>query len=113
MLPVAALLAADGRGAIQAAAVLALAGGVLMLLFQGVGARIPQDIADPLRDAVWPLWRGDPLPPWTDGHRFARNAVAWIAPATIASLPEGVRWVQFLPLALAQAAAIAAMTYAL
>ena len=41
------------------AVVLALAGGVLMLLFQGVGARIPQDIPDPLVQAVWPLWRGD------------------------------------------------------
>ncbi|HMB07482.1 MAG TPA: hypothetical protein VKP69_27595 [Isosphaeraceae bacterium] len=113
MLPVAALLAAGGRGAACAAALLALAGGALMLLFQGVGARIPQDIADPLRDAVWPLWHGDPLPPWTYGHRFARNAVAWLAPEAIASLPEGTRWVQFLPLASAQAAAIAAMTDAL
>ena len=63
MLPVAGLLAVGGRGTTGFAVVLTLAGGVIILLFVGVGARLPQFIADPLRDAVWPLWRGDPVPP--------------------------------------------------
>lgn len=102
MLPVAAVLASGGRVATWAAVVLALAGGVLMLLFQGAGARIPQDIADPLRQMVWPLWRGAP------GGRFARNLTALAVPSALRRLPEGWRWVQFLPLVTAQAAAIAA-----
>jgi hypothetical protein len=102
MLPVAAVLASGGRGATWAAVVLALAGGVLMLLFQGAGARIPQDIADPLRQMVWPLWRGAP------GGRFARNLTALAVPGALRRLPEGWRWVQFLPLVAAQAAAIVA-----
>jgi hypothetical protein len=113
MLPVAALLAAGGRETAWLAAVLALAGGVVILLFLGIGGRVPQDIPDPLREAVGPLWRGDPLPPWTYGRRFTRNAVDWLAPATVARLPERWRGLQFLPLALGQALVIAAMLLAL
>jgi hypothetical protein len=99
MLPVAALLAVGGRPATWLALVLALAGGVLMLLFQGAGARIPHFIASPLREAVWPLWRGEPLPEWV----FTRNVVSALWPRAIKSLPESRRWVQFLPLLAVQA----------
>jgi hypothetical protein len=108
MLPVAALLATGGPKATLAAVALALAGGVLILLFQGVGARIPQDIPDPLRQAVWPLWRGDPVPRWATDGRFARNLVGQLGPATGARLPERWRWLQFVPLLVLQALAIAA-----
>ena len=67
MLPVAGLLAAGGRGATLAVLVLALGGGVVNLLFQGVGGRLPQDIADPFRMAVWPLWSGAPAAPLVAG----------------------------------------------
>ncbi|MBV8557505.1 MAG: hypothetical protein JO116_18235, partial [Planctomycetaceae bacterium] len=108
MLPVAALLATGGPKATWAAVVLALAGGVLVLLFQGVGARIPQDIPDPLGQAVWPLWRGDPVPRWATDGRFTRNLVGWFCPETVARLPERWRWLQFVPLLVFQALAIAA-----
>jgi hypothetical protein len=113
MLPVAALLAVGGHKTAWLAAALTLAGGILILLFLGIGGRIPQYIADPLREAVWPLWRGDPLPMWAYGRRFARNAVDWLAPETVARLPERWGGLQFLPLALGQALAIAAMLVAL
>ena len=103
MLPVAALLAVGGRWATLAAVLLTLAGGVLMLLFQGVGARIPNPIEDPLLDAVLPLWRGDPLPGWATGGRFTRNVVGLLFPRDVDRLPPGRLWVQFLPLVAAQA----------
>lgn len=113
MLPVSAWLASGGRPALWATVALALAGGVLMLLFVGIGAGVPPGYGDPLRQAVWPHWRGDPLPPFADqwpyGRRFARNAVAWCWPTAIRRLPDRWLWVQFLPLGLAQAATIAAM----
>ena len=89
MIPVAGLLAERGRwrrALTLVAATLALIGGVEMLLFQGAGARIPNEVldddamrkvalAEPLRDAVWPLWTGKPLPPRrgtsTDSHRIS------------------------------------------
>ncbi len=108
MLPVAALPAAGGPKAMLAAVVLALAGGVLILLFQEVGARIPQDIPDPLRQAVWPLWRGDPVPRWATAGRFTHNLVEQLCPATGARLPERWRWIQYAPLIVFQAPAIAA-----
>ena len=113
MLPVAALLAVGGRWATLAAVLLALAGGVLMLLFQGVGARIPNPIEDPLLDAVLPLWRGDPLPGWATGGRFTRNVVGLLFPEALDRLPPGRLWVQFLPLVAVQALAIAAMVLSL
>ena len=113
MLPVAALLAVGGRWATLAAVLLALAGAVLMLLFQGVGARIPNPIDDPLLDAVLPLWRGDPLPGWATGGRFTRNAVGLLFPEFLDRLPPGRLWVQFLPLVAVQALAIAAMVLAM
>ena len=78
MLPVAALLSGKSRGATvatAAAVILALAGGLLMLVFQSVGGRIPQDYTDPLVQTVWPVCSGEvPLPYWRfDGERFSQN----------------------------------------
>ena len=42
MLPVAGLLAVGGRASRRVAAILAIAGAVVILLFQGVGARVPE-----------------------------------------------------------------------
>jgi hypothetical protein len=64
MVPVAALLAVRGRSSrtwLWLALLFALAGGVLMLLFQGAGGRVPQYIEDPLREFVWTCWRGPRL----------------------------------------------------
>jgi hypothetical protein len=112
MLPVAAVLAVGGRAATGLAIGLALAGGVLMLLFQGVGGRVPHDIPDPLASAVWPLWRGDPLPRSWPGGRFDRTLVSWLWPGAIQKLPGGERWVQFLPLVAFQAVGIVVMLWA-
>ncbi len=109
MLPVAALLAGGSRWAGLAtivAMVLAVTGGVAMLLFQGVDGRIPPFIGDPLREAVWPLWTGQPVPGWRQGERFSRNLVALIAPAWTNSLRPAWQCAQFLPLVLTQIAAI-------
>src|SRR5262249_54481226 len=65
VLPIAGLLSGENRlttAAKWAALLLAIAGGIEMLLFQGVDARIPHDIADPLVKAVWPTWIGQSLP---------------------------------------------------
>jgi hypothetical protein len=78
-----------------------------MFLFQGVGARLPQDILDPLGDVVWPIWQGRPLPPgWLNG-RFTRNLVSLSFAEPLQRLTERARWVQFLPLATAQILAFA------
>ncbi len=109
MLPVAALLAGQSKPAGAAtvlAVVLALAGGLEMLLFQGAGGRVPQDISDPLAGAVWPLWRGDPVPGWRYEERFCPNVATLAAPAVFGRLGPRWQWVQFLPLVLAQGLAI-------
>ncbi|WP_165244286.1 hypothetical protein [Paludisphaera soli] len=111
MLPVAALLAAPGargRVAIVAAASLGLAGAALMLLFQGVGARLPQDVLDPLIEVVWPLWTGLGAPPrWWTGERFTRTLTGLLAGPRLTELPATWQWVQFLPLVVFQAAGAA------
>jgi hypothetical protein len=110
MLPIAGLLAGNSRLARVAtiiAMVLALAGGAEMLLFQAVGGRIPQDVSDPLREAVRLLWTtGDPLPWWRFRERFCRNLVTLSAKNTIARLDPRWQALQFLPLVLAQGLAI-------
>jgi hypothetical protein len=110
MLPVAGLLAGYTRLARVAtivAMVLALAGGAEMLLFQGVGGRIPQDVSDPLLDGVWPIWTtGNPLPWWRFKERFCCNLISLIAPRKIASLDTGWQAIQFLPLVVGQGLAI-------
>ena len=112
MIPVAALLAEPGgvgRAARGSAVALAAVGAGLVLLFQGVGARLPQDVADPLVEVVWPLWRGDAVPLWWTGERFTRNLAGLAAPGFVASLPPAWAWAQFLPLVAAQAAGVAAV----
>jgi hypothetical protein len=109
MLPAAALLAAGSpweAPATAGAIVLALAGGALMLLFQGADGRIPHTISDPLIQAVWPLWGGEALPAWRYGERFCRNLLSLIAPGWVARLGPGRQWIQFAPLILAQLLAI-------
>ena len=99
ILPVAALLAEGWRSVTALAIVLAIVGGVEMLLFQGVGGRIPNGpgvFSHPLREVVWPLWRGDPLPRWREGVRFDRTLLSATWPGV---------W-QFLPLVLGQMVAI-------
>jgi len=108
MVPVAALLARPGRGWTRVAAALAAAGAALMLLFVGVGARLPQDLLDPLAQAVWPLWRGEPVAGWA-GPPFARNPCGVLAPAFTRALPPAAAGLQFLPLVLFQALAVALM----
>jgi hypothetical protein len=127
MIPVSALLGEAGnptwrRIAAGLAVLLAFAGAVLMLMVQGVGARIPQDVADPFFDVVLPLWRGQsPLPSWWTGERFASNLVTLWAGEQLERLPVARElasvWVgkpleklptswlalQFVPLVLAQA----------
>ncbi len=111
MIPVAALVAGRGRWVTFAAIIaggLAVAGGLEMFLFQGAGGRIPHEIrfyplAQPLRDAVWPLWVQGKSP-YVEG--FARNLFSIAFPTWVASLPPRARFVQMLPLAIAQVVAI-------
>jgi hypothetical protein len=110
MLPVAALLAGDSRWANVAALValmLALAGALVILLFQGVGARIPQGYnQNPLVQVVWPLWSGRvPLPPGFE-ERFTRNLTSVAAPEWVSRLSPGWQAVQFVPLLICQAIAL-------
>ncbi len=115
MIPVAALLAGGSRLAriaALAAVLLAVAGGAEMLLFQGVGGRIPQFVAHPLRDGVWPLWiSGGPLPPWRFGVRFSENLVSLAAPEALQRLDPRWQTLQFLPLVGLQAVAIVAIFF--
>jgi len=115
MLPVAATVAGGSvraRAATAIAVGLFLAGSTLMLLFQGVGARVPQFYDDPLVQTVWPLWRGQiPVDTWRFGERFCTNLVGLIADRVLAKLPPSWQWSQFVPLATAQALAIAAMCW--
>ena len=110
ILPIAGLLVVGGRVASVLALVLAIAGAVVLLLFQGVGARVPDPIASPLIGAVWPLWRGDtPLPGWTFGRRFAVNLVELAWPGFVSKLPPTAAWLPFAALVLVQAILIAVM----
>ena len=112
MLAVAGLLAAGGSAAAAPAVALAACGAVAMLLYQGVGARIPHVYPDPLLNPVLPLWRGDVLPPgWVNGERFAWTLISWLAPNQLSGWPEGRRWVQFAPLVAFQAVAIVLMLF--
>ncbi len=110
MIPVAAVLAGRGRWSCLAAwlaTALALAGGVLILLFQGVGARIPQDVDAPLRAIVWPLWTGRAaLPTWWTGERFTASMAALLARDWEQRLRASRQAIQFLPLVVAQLLAI-------
>ena len=104
-LAVAPALAGGRRWILALAGALMAVGAVEMLLFGGVGGRIPNDIARPLVDGVWPLWRGDSLPSFVFGERFARVVVAGWAPRADRQLPAGLGFVLFLPLVAGQVAA--------
>ncbi|MGZ3337067.1 MAG: hypothetical protein ACXVBV_17210 [Isosphaeraceae bacterium] len=116
MIPVAAVLAGRGRWSYLAAwlaTALTIAGGVLILLFQGVGARIPQDVDAPLRAIVWPLWTGRAAPPtWWTGQRFTASVVALLARDWEQRLRASRQAIQFLPLVVAQLLAIVAIYWA-
>jgi hypothetical protein len=107
VLPIAGLISGDrplSRAVSWLALALALAGGIEMLLFQGVGGRVPHDITDPLLDAVLPLWAGGPVPGWRfDEQRFCRNLTVIAAPRWVAGLKPRWQAIQFLPLVLIQA----------
>lgn len=108
-LAVAPVLATGNRPAVAAAVLLVSMGGVEMLLFGGVGGRVPDAIARPLVEGVWPLWRGDPLPGWVFGQRFARTlAGRWLGKPD-ANLDGLAGYLQFAPLLLFQAASIATL----
>jgi hypothetical protein len=109
VLPIASLLSGGDRlatAAKWAALFLAIAGGIEMVLFQGVDGRIPHNVADPLVKAVWPTWIGQSLPPWRFGEQFCRNLTALAAPDWLARMSPRWRGIQFLPLVIFQAAGI-------
>jgi len=108
-LAVAPVLATNRRIFLIPALVLALLGGVEMLLFGGVGGRIHDAVARPLVDGVWPIWRGDRLPDWVFGQRFARNLVTLAFPQLDRQLPPSLGFLVFLPLVGFQALAVIAM----
>ena len=84
-------------------------GGAEMFLFNGVGGRVPDGIARPFVDGVWPLWRGDPLPGWAFGRRFARNLLSLAFPNLDRRPAAATGWLMFAPLLLFQALAFIAM----
>jgi hypothetical protein len=123
MIPVAALLA-EGRHWHRVVSVvagsLAVLGAVEMLLFQGAGARIPNEVpskgfallSEPLGDAVWPLWTGrTPYPWWQYGDRFSHNLVSEVAGDRITRLGPNWQAIQFVPLVAGQVLAICALTW--
>jgi hypothetical protein len=84
MVAVAGLLAGRGRWSplwLSLALLLSFAGGVLMLLFQAAGGRVPQYVELPLREFVWPRCTAPGL------------------------------WVHYVPLLVVQALAIAAIVW--
>ncbi|HWE37759.1 MAG TPA: hypothetical protein VG406_14420 [Isosphaeraceae bacterium] len=124
MLPVAALLGVRVGATFFTvlATALTLWGATVMLLCQGVGARLDPNYVDPVFNVALPLWRGDPLPsdprhdrslyrlippdppgprPWY-GDRFDRTLVSWTWPV-VSQLPPARRWTQFAPLVAFQA----------
>ncbi len=113
MIPVAAVLSSQGRFAgptTWLATALALSGGVLIFLFQGVGARVPQDVHAPLRAIVWPLWTGrEALPLWWTGQRFTATLMNVLARDWEQQLRVSRQAVQFLPLVVGQVLAMVAI----
>jgi hypothetical protein len=107
------------RLATSAAVILAFVGFVVISLFQGVGARVPDPVRDPrpgyhdplthpLTDAVWPIWRGDASPEWVFGQRFSWTILDLSSGTTESDQSNLARsWRKFLPLWIGQALAIA------
>jgi hypothetical protein len=103
MLPIAGLLAVGGRFASVLTLVTAVLGGVIVLQFEAIGARVPQFIERPWIDGVWPLWRGNkPLPAWTFGNRYAKNLTTLAFPDLLKSLPSWAGWLSLVPLVVYQ-----------
>jgi hypothetical protein len=103
MLPVAGLLSVGGRGTNVLAIALGLLGGLVILQFEAIGARVPQMIDRPWLDGVWPLWRGEkPLPGWVFGNRYARNLVGLCVPDLVKNLPSWAGWLTVVPLVVYQ-----------
>ena len=110
MIPVAGLLAVGRRSVAVFGTFLAISGYAQVLMFVSIGARVPHDLARPLAEGVWPLWRGDrPLPGWVFGNRFARNLAGLAFPDYLPQLPSWAGWLAVVPLVLLQAVLIAGM----
>ena len=109
MIGVAGLLSIGGRPATSLAILLAMGGGVLILMFVAVGGRIPETVADPFSEIVLPLWSGGPIPRGWIGGRFARDLASIGAPEIVSGLGPKWAWAQFLPLLGFQALMIAGM----
>lgn len=97
------------------AIVLSLVGAAINLGCQGVDGRIPDALGGraldhPLREVVWSIWGGGEIPAWKENGRFGRNLVslAWPQFSDATKTPPSWQWLQFLPLVVFQAAAIAA-----
>ncbi len=109
MLPVAACLASGGRAVTAIALILAVWGGVVILLFLVIGARVPDGIEEPFA-AAWSVATGSsPLPGWLFGNRFARNACSVAFPALGRSLVGGLGLLLFVPLVIFQVVAMMMM----
>lgn len=111
MLPVAGLLARRGWWIDGIALSLAILGGVLMLMFVAVGARIPQYYLDPLVEVVLPLWRGETVVNWP-GEPFARTVFSLI-PGMRSRFHAEYRGFAFMPLVIAQVLAMMVMKWRL
>ena len=113
MIPVAAALSSKGHWSLIAfwlAAALAVAGGILIFLFQGVGPRIPLDLHAPLRELVWPLWTGrSTLPMWWTGQRFTATVMDVLGSDWERRLRVSRQAAQFLPLVIGQLTALLAI----
>ncbi len=118
ILPIAALLDGNGipsRTFATLTLTLTLTGAAIMLLYQGADGRVPHDIANPIRDALIPLWtQNSPVPPWRTENRFAQNPVRLaFGPGLDPLHPAASGLIQFGPLAALQAIAIATLWRAL
>ncbi len=102
MVPVAASLVNAPRIVVIGAIVGVLWGAILIFLFQGVGARLPQFINDPLVEVVWPSWRGAPLPPFKEGERFTKTVAGVLGSKVTGNEDWNNSWLQFVPLVLGQ-----------
>jgi hypothetical protein len=120
MIAVAAALGLSTRRLSRAiaglAVLLTLAGFVVNTLCNGVGGRLPdtldgRPLDQPLSRVVVPLWRGDPVPAWWVGGRFALNLAAIARPDLNRDdvIPPAWLWVQFAPLLVLQAIGTAAL----
>ena len=107
VLPIAGLLSGEtalDRAVTWLALALALAGGIEMLLFQGVDGRVPHDDRRPARRRQSGRYgNGGPLPCWRYDERFCRNLTVLAAPDWVRGLSPSWQGIQFLPIVLFQA----------